>query len=273
VDVNATATSCRSCGAGPDAFDDLGFCSVCGLRERPEPVIASIDAGTAAAITHPGLRREENQDAMYLQHARAGVAAVVCDGISSCADPARAARTAAGTAGGVLAERVLHPAADLRAGVLAAVAAAQAAVSALPCPVGADPPSCTLVAAVCREGELTVASVGDSRAYWLASDGGRLLTVDDARAHAVTHWIGADAPTVPPRVVTLAAPSGGRLVLCSDGLWNYAAAPQELAAAERPGAAPAQAARALLDHALARGGHDNVTVAVIDVPPKRRPGP
>ena len=47
--MNATATSCRSCGAGPDAFDDLGFCSVCGLRERPEPVIASIDAGIAAA--------------------------------------------------------------------------------------------------------------------------------------------------------------------------------------------------------------------------------
>ena len=35
-------------------------------------------------------------------------------------------------------------------------------------------------------------------------------------------WIGADAPDDPPAVVRFTAPGAGRLVLCSDGLWNTA---------------------------------------------------
>ncbi len=67
--------------------------------------------------------------------------------------------------------------------------------------------------------EVTVGSLGDSRAYWIGADGARRLTVDDSwareqvdagvlderdaeadpRAHAITRWLGADAPDEPPR--------------------------------------------------------------------------
>ena len=58
----------------------------------------------------------------------------------------------------------------------------------------------------------------------------------------------------------------GRLVLCSDGLWNYAEEPPAVArilSGAGPGS-PAEAARVLLQSALDAGGADNVTVAVLD---------
>ena len=59
-------------------------------------------------------------------------------------------------------------------------------------------------------------------------------------------------------------------MLCTDGLWNYAPSADELAgliAALPDGAAPAAVARALADTANERGGHDNITVAVVDIDP------
>ena len=59
--------------------------------------------------------------------------------------------------------------------------------------------------------------------------------------------------------------SSGVVVVCTDGLWNYAEAAEEMArvipadAAERP----LQSAQVLVGHALDGGGHDNVTVAVL----------
>jgi serine/threonine protein phosphatase PrpC len=53
-------------------------------------------------------------------------------------------------------------------------------------------------------------------------------------------------------------------------MWNYAPGADELGGlieALPAGAAPAAVARALVDTALARGGHDNITVAVIDIDP------
>ena len=75
--------------------------------------------------------------------------------------------------------------------------------------------------------------------------------------------------------------SPGRLVLCSDGLWNHVATTRELAAAVAELAGPAgdrASARALTDRALGRGGHDNITVAVdrhraAPVPDRRRGEP
>ena len=59
-------------------------------------------------------------------------------------------------------------------------------------------------------------------------------------------------------------------MLCTDGLWNYAPSAGELGGlidALPDGAAPAAVARALADTALDRGGHDNITVAVVDIDP------
>ena len=132
--------------------------------------------------------------------------------------------------------------------------------------------------------------MGDSRAYWFDGQEPRQLTVDDSFAeesvakgiltpeqaakspflHSITHWVGPDSPERPPRLVSLRPDRPGRLVLCTDGLWNYAPDAGELArlVEELPaGAAPAAVARALADTANDRGGHDNITVAVVDIDP------
>ena len=62
--------------------------------------------------------------------------------------------------------------------------------------------------------------------------------------------------------MTAAGP--GSLVMCTDGLWNYLPHAAEIA----PFCAnddSTTTARALVDHALGAGGHDNVTVAVIRI--------
>ena len=157
-------------------------------------------------------------------------------------------------------------------------------------------PSCTLISAVCTEDEITVGWIGDSRAYWIAAGDARQLTVDDSwaceqvslgllghdeaardpRAHAITRWVGSDAPGGPPQIVVERPREPGRLILCSDGLWNYAPSADlvaRLLEALPAESSPVAVARALTDTALARGGHDNITVAVVDLPPRRRPQP
>jgi serine/threonine protein phosphatase PrpC len=59
-------------------------------------------------------------------------------------------------------------------------------------------------------------------------------------------------------------------VLCTDWLWNYAPSANELGQLLEglpAGASPAAVARALADMANTRGGHDNITVAVVDIDP------
>jgi serine/threonine protein phosphatase PrpC len=181
---------------------------------------------------------------------------------------------------------------DLESATLAAVEAANAAVGTVPATVRSDVavPSCTLVSAVCRRGEAAIGWLGDSRAYWIAPGDARQLTVDDSwaseqvaagllsaeealrdrRAHSITRWVGSDAPGGPPGFVVERARARGRLILCSDGVWNYAASAGSLAllVEHLPGeAAPAAVARTLADVALERGGHDNITAAVVDMAP------
>jgi len=99
-----------------------------------------------------------------------------------------------------------------------------------------------------------------------------MLTPEQAAAspvlHTITNWVGPDAPARPPRLATLTPGRPGRLLLCTDGLWNYMPTiPElrELVDALPDGASPAAVARALADVAVARGGKDNITLAVIEV--------
>src|SRR5262249_20231445 len=148
-----------------------------------------------------------------------------------------------------------------------------------------DAPACTIVAAVWDGERVTVGWAGDSRAYWIGPAGSRQLTVDhswaqeqvdaelldrataqsDPRAHAITRWMGADAGAG-GRVAVPRPPGPGSIVLCSDGLWNYAGDADQVAALvrEAPAPRPVDVARHLVRVALARGGRDNVTVGVID---------
>lgn len=149
-------------------------------------------------------------------------------------------------------------------------------------------PACTLVATVAARGLLVVGWVGDSRVYWVPDDRAAAparLTEDDSwaaqmvaaglmgeaqayadpRAHAITGWLGADAYELEPHTATFEPDRPGVVVVCTDGLWNYAESAGDMARIVPPDAAerPLHCARVLVGHALDGGGHDNVTVAVV----------
>ena len=298
VDVSTRAgLSCPSCGAPLQSGDR--FCERCGTRLEDEhnpdgpATRVELDLAIAAAVSDQGLVHHRNEDSFHLQVTGGrNVIAVVCDGISSASAGNVAARDAAKAAGDVLGQAVADPDKDAGEAIVEAIQAAVEAVIQVEWTTRTKrvDPSCTLVSAVCRGADITVGWVGDSRAYWFDPEQALQLTVDDSFAeegiakglltpeqaakspflHSITHWVGPDAPERPPRTVTLRPERRGRLVLCTDGLWNYAPSAGELGGlidALPDGAAPAAVARALADTANDRGGHDNITVAVVNIDP------
>jgi serine/threonine protein phosphatase PrpC len=290
-----TALTCPSCGAAHRAEDR--FCEQCGAQLAGAPVAGAarteLDLELAAAVSDQGRVHHRNEDAFHLEvFDGQSVAVVVCDGISSASAGNVAARDAALAAGTVLARAAADPTLDPAQSILEAIEAANGAVLRVEWTTRTRrvDPSCTLVSALCRGPRAVIGWVGDSRAYWLDGVEARQLTVDDSFAeegiakglltpeqaakspflHSITHWVGPDAPERPPRTVELNPERRGRLVLCTDGVWNYAPGAEELGriVADLPAeATPAAVARALADMANARGGHDNITVAVVDIDP------
>jgi PPM family protein phosphatase len=286
---------CPNCQA--PLHDGDMFCEQCGARlAEDEPATneqdrIELDLALAAAVSDRGRVHRRNEDSFFLEVIDGrDVAAVVCDGISSASAGNAAARNAAKTAGKVLTGALADPDRDPTTAMTEAIQAAGGAVELVPWTTrtGRVDPSCTLVSALRRGNEVVVGWVGDSRAYWLDAEETRQLTVDDSLAeegiargmltpeqaaaspvlHTITHWVGPDAPARPPRLATLTADRPGRLLLCTDGLWNYMPTTselRELVDALPDGASPAAVARALADVAVARGGNDNITLAVIDI--------
>jgi serine/threonine protein phosphatase PrpC len=302
VAVTVADRPCHGCGlaAGTAVGPGTEYCPQCGLRRRDGTDRVEIDLGALAGVSDRGYGHARNEDAMALGHTAgpyaAGLAAVVCDGVSTTDSPELASRTAAEAALDVLlgAGRAGRPSGSHS---LDAVAAAARAVAVLPAPNARHAPCCTLVSALVDRSapdlpEITVAWVGDSRAYWLAEAGAaepaRQLTADhswaaemvargvldaptamaDVRAHTITHWLGADGEPE-PGVVTLRPAGSGVLLLCSDGLWNYLPDAEGLAAitlrAIDKGTGSLDVAAALTAVALEAGGHDNITVIVIPI--------
>ena len=282
--------SCHGCSRALTA-EDGEHCPGCGLLAPDGTDRVEIDLGALAAVSDRGLVHARNEDAVALGSQASGLlAAVVCDGVSSSPHPQLASQVATEATLDVLLSDGgdADPTGPRR--VREAVAAAARAVEALIAGgsgEGDDGPACTLVAAVVDPGhQIVVAWVGDSRAYWLSASGSRLLTTDhswaeeivasgrmdataaalDRRAHAITRWLGAGGEPIPD--LAAFTPDGpGVLLLCSDGLWNYLAGPDELAAVALPGAFtdPLGVAAELTAIALAAGGRDNITVAVLPV--------
>src|SRR3954452_17740600 len=290
----STKAPCADCGNEVD-FD--AYCTVCGHRRaEPDRDEASLDG--VVLITDRGIERPRNEDAAaagVLVGSDAGrpdaIAVAVCDGVSS-SDEAHRAAVAASTAGVDAMLAALGTSRKARAAVLAGLEnAAKAAAAAPTAPCKAA--SCTYTAAIvvptsAGTAQVTVGNVGDSRAYWLPEPPApaQQLTVDDSLAqelitagasadseavqrgaHTLTRWLGADAEPVPwsessVQPVTVTGP--GSLLLCSDGLWTSLPDPAAIARF-CTGSDPAAAARALTEHALQCGGHDNITVVIIPI--------
>ena len=281
---------CVSCGARASAIDTDGYCSSCGYKQ-PEPRDhIEVDHGSAAAVTDKGKRHRHNEDSFAVALVDRSMAMVVCDGVSTTADSDAASQGAADAALGVLTD-ALAAGSDLQEATVRAVAAGQEAVAAVPVPDGAAAaPSCTIVTSVVTPLDTTMWSLvigwlGDTRGYHIDPGGAATqLTVDhswakeqvrngdmeeaaafaDPRASSITRWLGRDALDVVPEMAALEIAAGSRVVLSSDGLWNYVPTDAELTAklAEFSGHGPLALAAALCDFANAQGGHDNITIVV-----------
>jgi serine/threonine protein phosphatase PrpC len=241
-----------------------------------------------AAVSDRGLRHDRNEDRFAIASAAGRHAIVVCDGVSSSHHSETASK--------IVSEGILEqlrncapflslpdPATEMRK----VIAAGVLKLAMQPQKPGDDnPPSTTVVAALVEGSRVVVGWVGDSRAYWIDAAGARQLTQDHSwtnavvaagqmtfqeaeqspQAHAITRWIGADAGSAAiADVACFALPGPGILLLCTDGLWNYASTLTQIAAlvAAADAASPdaLTAAGRLVSFANGQGGHDNVTVA------------
>ncbi len=270
------------CGAPDDQLDDDGYCLSCGRRCRPAPAdhLEIEISSQLAAVTDRGLRHSRNEDRFALHSADGRSVLVVCDGVSHSGNADEAAALACESVMEVLAEG---------ASLTDALAQAGQQVAKLGRPGTAEScPSTTVVAAVAIAAQVKIAWIGDSRAYWIGEEGARQLTKDHSwmnavvssgemtaaeaakspQAHGITRWLGADADgDAQPDTVDFAVPGPGLLLLCTDGLWNYAPQPEEMAALLQEcltqGASTLQMAQRLIQLANSRGGHDNITAALL----------
>lgn len=290
--------ACRSGRVDPD-----GYCENCGHAQPRERDHMEQELDAVAAVSDRGLRHHRNEDAFAISAAALpdgspAVVAIVCDGVSSATRPDDASLAASRAANeslqGAL-PRGTHPQQAMHDAILSAADAVNSLADE-PAPAREhsphqNAPACTLVGAIVAGGLLVVGWVGDSRAYWVPDDRSGptvRLTEDDSwaaqmvaaglmneaeayaddRAHAITGWLGADAYELEPHTASFKPDRAGVVVVCTDGLWNYAEAVEEMADAVPADAAdrPLHSAQVLVGHALDGGGHDNVTVAVVPFP-------
>jgi len=291
-----TNGTCEQCGG--KILDD-GFCGTCGQKARsPRDHWSELPAPWVGGVCDKGVVHTANEDAMALSANPDGSFAVlvVCDGVTSAPHSDRAALAAARAAcsqlSGVplpttpgVAPAISYWTDALQTATTEANAAAVGTAHTLGDP--AEPPSCTFVAAVVAEAVVTVAWCGDSRAYWLPDNGeARQLTVDhslgtallaagetreqaeaDPAFHTITRWLGADSVEHAPEFASQTIDAPGWLLVCSDGLWNYASELDEMVtlvadAASAANGDPVQLAETLVNWANAAGGHDNITAAL-----------
>ena len=284
------AIVCLSCGG--TQFED-GFCTTCGSKQpswRDHFTEAPTDL--VAGVCDKGVGRSRNEDAMAMAVVGERTALVVCDGVTSAPDSDKASLAAARTARDVLAAAPAAPSGIAAAvghwteQLVSACAAANQEAVRVARTLGnpPEPPSCTFVAAVVEPSLATVAWCGDSRAYWLPDDGeARQLTIDhslgtelirigrtrdeaeaEPMSHTITRWLGADSANASPETASVELDGAGWMLLCSDGLWNHLSTADELRSFIQASglSEPLFVADALVDHANAGGGYDNITAVL-----------
>jgi serine/threonine protein phosphatase PrpC len=233
---------------------------------------------SVAGGTHVGRRYRANFDVLYLRDDPPLV--VVADGMGDSPASAVASRTAVDVfVAAVLAAGRPPDPGKLRAAVARAhreVAAAGAQVAGLA--------GCTLAALLPTSlGDAWIVALGDCRVYRYRAGLLELLTVDHTRAWygALYGWYPPGSPEAAadryrlhryvghpeapePDVLNVALYPGDVLCVCSDGLAeqvSYHRLAEVLGSAAEPG----DQVSALLDDALAAGGRDNATLAVLRI--------
>lgn len=270
-----------------------GLLSVDAARDEIAKVAAP-NPTHAHVAKDVGFARERQEDSVLEADVAGARVLVLCDGVSLSADGELASRT--GSAAALARAKELLPlenADDVAIAEESIHAAHEAVCDAVEVAMGSladtdiDPPGATIVVAIVREGSVSVGWLGDSRAYIVSGDRGELITRDHSwkneverlgyepsaaamggMANALTRCIGpleGGARTgTAPEVVQKPLPAGSTLVVCSDGLWSYYAAPDAMARLVQmyDDVPDGTLAERLVNHALVCGGEDNVSVAV-----------
>jgi len=241
-----------------------------------------------AGVSDRGLKHQRNEDRFGMRQADAGYVLVVCDGVSSSTQSEEASSAVVEHVSQSLETTLLrHSASGPERNVRVAIQEAQTALEKMTPAGAADCPSTTVVAALVNGVDVTLGWAGDSRAYWIDEGGDtRQLTTDHSwmndvvasgamtleaasqhqNAHGITRWLGADAgENAQAEVVRFKIPGPGILLLCTDGLWNYAQEPAELGRMLQSPDASIDVARRLIDFANGCGGHDNITAVLLHV--------
>ena len=240
---------------------------------------STYDAGTTTTLmwgarSDVGCVRPHNEDSYLVQ----SPLFCVCDGMGGHA----AGEVASSIAVETIAKTA--PSAADAAQLAAAVEAANAAViEAAVNGLGKPGMGCTATCAYLEGNTIAIAHVGDSRAYLLHEgtlirvtrdhsyveelvDAGE-ITADEARVHpnrsVITRALGSD-PAMYADHFCLNIEEGDRLILCSDGLSSMVPDGEIENIASKSSTAQICVDN-LVDAALAAGGHDNVTVVVVDV--------
>jgi len=207
-----------------------------------------------------------------------GVLSVVCDGVGNEMAGKRAAELAADVClDGYYTDDSIDPTRALQA----AIARAQQNILDEAQAKRLDGMSTTIVAAVVLKNKLTVAHVGDSRAYLLRD--GRLIRVTQdhtslantinegsltreetrkiSKRRAITRLLGTAKAT--PDIATRELRWGDRVLLCTDGLYDALddARMEEILAKNGN---PERACNALVRAAMANNSNDNITASVLN---------
>ena len=239
----------------------------------------------AAADSHPGLQRSNNEDRFHC-HAARGVF-VVIDGVGGQAAGEKAAETALTTVRARL-ERETGPVEDR---VREAIALANNEIHRL---ASLRPEwrgmACVLTIAVVQNGDVVIGHVGDTRLYKLRGgdiekltndhspvgereDAGELAEVDamqHPRRNEVYRDVGSEHhdPHDPQFMDVFRRPlePDAALLLCSDGLTDSVTSTAIVDIVSDFAGHPHEIVRALIDAANAAGGKDNVTVVYAEGP-------
>ncbi len=220
----------------------------------------------------PALRREK------------GVLAIVADGMGGHNCGEVAARMAVET---ISEQFFVFKGDDLVEGLAKAVQAANAKIFGL---AQSDQThkgmGTTCVVAALRGTELFLAHVGDSRAYRVSTAGisqltkdhtyvqslfdQGLITAEEKDSHPEKNYITKALGTrkqVSPDVFRVPSPlsSNDRLLLCTDGLYDYLSSAEIHAILLKE--KPAEAARIMIEMAKNRGGHDNMSLLILEQNP------
>ena len=249
------------------------------LTEERIETDSTYDAGTTTQLmwgarSDVGCVRPHNEDSYLVQ----SPLFCVCDGMGGHA----AGEVASSIAVETIAKTAPQSADAAR--LAAAVEAANAAViEAALNGLGKPGMGCTATCAYIENDTLAIAHVGDSRAYLLHEgtlirvtrdhsyveelvDAGE-ITADEARVHpnrsVITRALGSD-PAMYADHFTLHIEEGDRLILCSDGLSSMIPDSDIENIATQSSTAQICVDN-LVDAALVAGGHDNVTVLVVDL--------